>query len=61
MNKFDFMQDMLTRARSRHEAAQPVSAAPGPSSAPDEPAEAPEQPVTGFNGRAHSPLPLGDE
>ncbi len=48
MNKFDFMQDMLTRAYNRHRRDMglgPVSAAQMECSSTHEPAESPEQPA----------------
>ncbi len=58
--KYEFMQDMLTRARNRHrkelglcpEAPETGECAPAPSSSTDGQAE-------GFDGKAENPLPLG--
>ncbi len=60
--KYEFMHDMITRARNRHRRdlglcpEQPEAApdSPGPSSSAD-------GPTGGFDGKVHNPLPLGSE
>ncbi len=60
--KYEFMQDMLIRARNRHrrelglcpEQPEVVPGSPEPSLSPDRPAG-------GFDGTQENPMPLGGE
>ncbi len=67
MNKYDFMRDMLIRARNRHrkelglcseqpEAVGPTPLLCKPPSCPDEQAGGPAKP---FDGTQDNPMPLG--
>ncbi len=70
-NQLDVISAFVTAMRRRSwglsdEAPVPVWPEPeqlGPCTTltPDGPAEAPDKPPAGFNGRAHNPLPLGQD
>lgn len=59
MNKYDFMQDMLTRALRKLDLPLEQPEAVGPTPILSKPRLAPDEQAGGFDGTADNPMPLG--